>query len=649
MVRAFLKSPSGLLSLAMVLLLLAAAIFAPIAFGESAQFQDFSRVAEQPSAGSLLGTDGLGRSVLERLLVATRLSLTLAVVAAVVALVLGITMGISTVVMGSRARGILLRVIDTMIAFPSILIVIVITVVLGKGTLSVVIGVGFAFSFGFARLASTLAMSVGGREYINAARVVGVQGPRLLWRYVLPNIAEPLTVAFSLTVTGSILTISALSFLGLGVQAPQYDWGLMLAEGLPTIYSAPVSALAPALMIAFAALGFGLFGEALARAFNPLLWTAGSKRASVKRVARRDVHEAGPSTQIDSASDATGIATKGKPVLEVEDLVVTYPTPAGPVDIVKGVSFTLAEGEVLGIVGESGSGKTMTALAVAQLPQFPAQVSGRVTLRGNELRTMSSKQLDKLLGTDLAFVFQDPSSSLNPAIRIGPQLTEAIRTHKKVGSKKSNEMAVSTLTEMHIPAPSRQLKRFPHELSGGMRQRVMIGKGLIKEPTLLVADEPTTALDVTVQAQIMSVLDEVNESHGTAIILISHNLALVSQSCDRVAVMYAGRIVEELPAGQLGEGPLHPYTRALLAAVPEFGHPRDAKLASIPGEMPDLSATPPGCAYHPRCPLATDRCRTERPELLIRPDDVTRRVACHVANDDVSEGLTYQASSAELV
>jgi peptide/nickel transport system permease protein len=631
-VQAFRRSPTGIVSLIVIAGLVLVAVVAPMTLGHRADHQDFGHLEENPSWHFPLGTDAVGRDIFVRLLVATRLSLTLAITAAGLGLAIGVAVGSLAALLGPRLRPVLLRVIDAMLSFPAILKAIFVSAILGAGTTSAIIGVAVAISFSYARITSTLALGISGREYINAARVLGVSRRRLMLRYVLPNIAEPLLVATSVAITSAIVQVSALSFLGLGVKPPDIDWGRMLTDGVKSIYLTPAAALGPAGAIAITALAFGFFGEALARALNPQLWTAprqrGKPRPSDWAIASGDNSGSSGLAQMPADQSSNAVA------LAVRDLVITYPGADGPIDVVRGISFDVREGEIVGIVGESGSGKTMTALAVAQIVPHPGRVTGTIRLHGHELGSLPRKRLDDLLGMDLAVVFQNPLSSLNPALRIGSQLAGPLRAHSALGRKAATARAVAALREVHIAAPERQAHRYPHEFSGGMRQRAMIAKGLMKEPSLLIADEPTTALDVTIQAQIMDLLNEVNTRHRTAIVLISHNLALVTQNCHRVIVMYAGAIVEELPADRLVEGALHPYTRALIGAVAELHHPRGEALTYIAGETPDVSSLPGGCAFHPRCPLALGRCSDEVPLLLAR-DEGGRRVACHVANADL--------------
>jgi oligopeptide/dipeptide ABC transporter ATP-binding protein len=273
----------------------------------------------------------------------------------------------------------------------------------------------------------------------------------------------------------------------------------------------------------------------------------------------------------------------------------------------------------------------MTAMAIAQLVPFPGTVQGTISLAGEDLGRLSMDKRERLLAQHLAVIYQDPLSSLNPALSVGTQLTEPAEVHRCMGTQQARELAVTRLREVNIPSPALQLERHPHELSGGMRQRVVIAMGLMNEPSLLIADEPTTSLDVTEQAQIMDVLAQVNGKHRTATILISHNMGLISQNCDRVLVMYAGRIVEDLSARQLESDARHPYTRALLRSVPDMTRPRDDDLEFIPGQAPDPADVPAGCPYHPRCPLAVDQCRVEEPVLRQLAD--ARRVACWMVDE----------------
>jgi peptide/nickel transport system permease protein len=627
-IRAFLRAPSGVLSLAVIALIALVALIAPPIWGDQARVLDTSAIASPPTDRHPLGTDNLGRDILYRLLVATRLSVVFGLSAAAIGAFIGIPFGAIAAILPPRPRSIALRAIDSLIAFPGILVAIIIGAIFGSGLLGPIVGLGVAISFSFARVTSALALSIAGRDYIAAARIVGVRGTRMLLRYVLPNIAETLAITTTVGVATSVVAAASLSFLGLGVQPPDYDWGRMLTEGVQAFYISPMAALGPATFIAVTSLAFGFLGEALARASNPILWTtrAGMARA-ISPVLAPELELETPVARVDEPRVAAARPANGKVVLDVRDLCVSFQVP-----VVHDVSFSLRASERLGIVGESGSGKTMTAMAIAQLVPYPGTVRGTIELEGQDLATLPARARDRLLGTRLAVVYQDPLASLNPALKVGTQIMEGAEVHRNLAGRPARALAATRLREVNIPTPEMQLQRHPHELSGGMRQRVVIAMGLVNEPALLIADEPTTSLDVTVQAQIMDVIARVNADHGTAIILISHNMGLISQNCDRVIVMYAGRIVEDLPAEHLSTLALHPYTRALLRSVPDMTRARSEDLEFIGGQAPDPAALPSGCSYHPRCPLAVDRCRTERPPLRDLPDG--RRVACWVATGE---------------
>ena len=307
-------------------------------------------------------------------------------------------------------------------------------------------------------------------------------------------------------------------------------------------------------------------------------------------------------------------ALPSRPLLSVEDLRVSIPSRRGEVKAVDGISFTVQPGEVVGIVGESGSGKSMLALSILQLIPQPGRIaSGRIALDGRDLVGLSERQMRHVRGNDIGMIFQDPSASLNPVLRIGRQVAETIEAHHAVSAAQSRSRSIDMLRGVRIPDPEIRARDFPHQYSGGMRQRVMIAIGMANQPKLLIADEPTTALDVTVQAQIMGLLGTMNKQTGTAIILISHNIALVSRFCTRVLVMYAGRIVEAGPTAHVFAEPRHPYTRALLNAVPRIDKKLDEGLTTISGRPPDLAALPQGCAFQPRCQARIGICATERP------------------------------------
>ena len=278
-----------------------------------------------------------------------------------------------------------------------------------------------------------------------------------------------------------------------------------------------------------------------------------------------------------------------EPLLDVQELEVRIRTGAGEVRPVAGVSFTVGRGEIVGVVGESGSGKTLTSLAVgALLPRNATAHAARLRFAGCDLLSASPRTLRRLLGTELAMVFQDPMSSLNPSRRIGAQMVEAVREHRGLSREEARRRAAGALADVRLTDPAARLRQYPHELSGGMRQRTMIAMGLMSEPSLIVADEPTTALDVTVQAQVVELLCELNERHGSAVLFISHNIALLSEVCDRILVMYRGRLVEDLTVAELLARPRHPYTRALVGAVPDLRTDRTRELATVPDDVDRL-------------------------------------------------------------
>jgi peptide/nickel transport system permease protein len=620
-VKRALRTPVGMLAAAILVTLLVLVVAAPGIWGEAAERIDVNAARHGMSAVHPLGTDDLGRDILARVLVAARYSLMLAVIAAVIGGVAGVAMGALTVVLGRRAGRLVSELISVLLAFPGLLFALFVATVVGVGATGAVAAIGVAFAPGFARLTQTLGASVANADYVAAARQLGVRRTRLLARHVLPNVAEPLILNLTVAVGYALIGLSGLSFLGLGVQPPSYDWGRMLGDGVARIYVTPAAALAPGVAIVLAGLAFTLLGEVAAHA-------AGAPSSGARP---RPAREAGPAEELGQGA---------KPVvLSVRSLTVRFPgtTP------VREVNLDVAPAEIVGIVGESGSGKSdsgksLTALAMAQLVPHPGVVTaGRLEFHGQDLTSIAPRRQRRLLGTSLAMVFQDPMSSLNPALRVGTQLTEAVEVHLGLRRAAARRVAVDRLRRVRMAWPDQRIHQYPHELSGGMRQRVMLAMGLMGDPDLIIADEPTTALDVTVQRRVLDLIRAVTDEFRTAVILISHDVAVVAGLCHRVLVMYAGRVVEELDVATLTTAPAHPYTRALIASIPDLDSEREQPLATIPGRPPDPAGVPAGCPFAPRCAYATTRCGEQRPELdELKPG---QRVACwHPQSEPVRNG-----------
>ncbi|MGE0724021.1 MAG: ABC transporter ATP-binding protein [Alphaproteobacteria bacterium] len=304
------------------------------------------------------------------------------------------------------------------------------------------------------------------------------------------------------------------------------------------------------------------------------------------------------------------------PLLRVDDLRVEFPTRRGNLVAVDGVSFDIAPGEVLGVVGESGAGKSMTGSAIIGLLEPPGRIAGgEIVLDGKRIDNLPYEEMRRIRGKQIGAIFQDPLTSLNPLYSVGRQLIETITTHSDISTSAAREQALALLTEVGIPAPERRIDQYPHQFSGGMRQRVVIALALCANPRLIVADEPTTALDVSIQAQIIALLKRLCREHGTAVMLVTHDMGVIAETADRVAVMYAGRIAEIGPVKDVIKNPKHPYTVGLMGSIPKIGGDSE-RLTQIEGSMPRLTEIPAGCAFNPRCPHAFDRCRVERPDRI---------------------------------
>lgn len=316
-----------------------------------------------------------------------------------------------------------------------------------------------------------------------------------------------------------------------------------------------------------------------------------------------------------------------EPVLSVRNLQVEFASRRGTLRAIDGVSLDIAKGEVLGVVGESGAGKSVTGLSVIGLIDPPGRIAGgEIRLAGLRIDNLPPEEMRRIRGKRIGMIFQDPLTSLNPLYKVGDQIIETIRTHLNLSEQAARRRAIDLLAEVGIPAPDKRIDGYPHEFSGGMRQRVVIALAICAEPELIIADEPTTALDVSVQAQIIALIKRLGRDHGTAVMLVTHDMGVIAETCDRVAVMYSGRIAEIGPVQEVVRDPLHPYAKGLMGAIPTLAG-EDKRLVQIPGSMPRLSAIPPGCPFNPRCAFAFDRCCVERPEPIRQG---TQSVACHL-------------------
>lgn len=565
------RTPLGATALTLLITVVATAVVAPLVWAAQADAKDTGDILAGPSGEHWVGTDNLGRDLLLRTLVATRLSVVLAISATFVAVIAGLILGVAPLLLGRTVGRAVTWFTGIAVAFPGLLLALFFAAIFGSSATAAVFAIGLAGAPSFARLCQNLIAGIEARDFIAAARVGGVGRFAVLFRHVLPNVGEPLIVNATIGAGGSLLAFAGLSFLGLGVQPPEYDWGRLMMDGLRGIYSNPLAALAPGFAVVIAGLAFNLTGEAAARSLGI---SDDAVLATVIRPRRRR-------RQQDRRAAAPETPVAGEVVLEIADLRVDIPSAAGAVHAVRGVSFSIAEGEIVGIVGESGSGKSMTALAAARLLNDIARVQAK-TLRflGADLLAEGGPRMRRLLGTSMAMVFQDPMSSFNPTMRMGDQLAEVAIEHAGMYRREAMRRAVDRFAAVRITAPERRVRQYPYEFSGGMRQRAMIGMGLMVSPRLIIADEPTTALDVTVQAQVLDLLRGIRDEGGASILFISHDISVVAELCDRVLVMRSGEIVEELDAADLSSA-RHPYTRALLAAVPHMGTDLDRPLATL--------------------------------------------------------------------
>jgi peptide/nickel transport system permease protein len=569
------------------------------------QAGDLLAVRQGPSWAHLLGTDSLGRDLLNRLLVGTQPTIVGVAEALAVVLALAVPVGLAAGFFGGLLDRVVSWLADLVFGLPGIIIVLVVLSVFPGNMLAAMVTLGALSAPGLMRIVRSATLPIRQELYIAAAEVSGLSKPYIVARHVLPRIAGVVIVQASFFAAAAVLVQAGLAYLGLVAPPPAPSWGGMVNEGVGAIVLQPWLIWPPGIAMVLTVLALGLLGDEV-RDATAEGWSGPSRRKPARPASGT---AGGPAPVRSIATDA---------ILAVAGLRVEFPMPTGSVAVVDDVSFEIAAGETVGLIGESGCGKTMTAMSILRLLPTGGEITGgRILFAGRDLAALPERDLIRVRGREIGLISQEPMVSLNPTFRVGSQIADALRLHHGLTRRAARARAVELLGRVRLPEPDIVARRYPHELSGGIAQRVSIARALAGEPRLLIADEPTTALDVTVQAEILELLRELQQERGMAVLLVSHDWGVIADLCDRAVVMYAGQVVERAELRPIFRQPLHPYTEALLASNPHEA--QDAQvLPTIPGNVPRPGRWPVGCHFNPRCRYATGACR-EQPIPLVRP------------------------------
>ncbi|MFE5600808.1 dipeptide/oligopeptide/nickel ABC transporter permease/ATP-binding protein [Streptomyces coelicoflavus] len=587
--------------------------------------------AQAPGADHWFGTDRAGRDVFARVVHGARYSLVIGLGATLLALVLGSALGALAATSRKLADESVMRTLDVVMSFPPIALAAVLVAVFGPSVPVIIFTIAFVYSPSLARVVRANVLEQYGEDYVAAERVIGARRGYIVARHVAINCAAPVLVFATVMVADSIIFEASLSFIGAGVQDPDPSWGSVLAYGRQILLSGGWWAtLFPGLCVLVTVLALNVLSEGMTDA-------AASPDTSRTGGTDTDDNAAEPAPAVDETEVNAALAElaarleavepavpplagDAADLLVVRDLSIRFPDRYGDTRVVDGISFTVREGETLGLVGESGCGKSITSLAIMGLLARNAEAEGEIRYRGRDLLKLSPKERRALMGPEIAMVYQDAMSSLNPSVLIGTQL--------KWLTSRGGTRTPAELLELVGLSPERTLRSYPHELSGGQRQRVLIAMALSRSPRLLIADEPTTALDVTVQAQVVELLVRLRDELGFAMVLVSHDLALVGDLAHRVAVMYAGQVAEAGDTRALLTDPAHHYSRGLLGSVVSLESGAE-RLHQIRGVVPAPKAFGAGCRFASRCAAATDLCATTPPPATDRDAGLDHLFACH--------------------
>ena len=560
----------------------------------------FADFLKGPGAEYWWGTDSVGRDIYTRIIYGTRFAFTAGAVAVLTALAIGIPLGLTIGFFRGWVDRVIMRVVEAIVAIPAVVLAISIIAVTGPGLVRAMLAIGLVYSMIITRLTRAEVFAAREELYVDGARAAGSSNIRIMFRHILPNIAPALIVQTTLLFATSILAEAALSFLGLGASTNQASWGRMLRSAQESIDQSIWPAFPPGIAIFVTVVAFNVLGDGLRDAFG--------REARGGRVGVGDVESTGRQRTDQPDADT---------LVSVRDLSVRFPRPGTTEDVsvVSDVDFDIGRGRIMALVGESGSGKSITALSLLGLVPDPGRASASsIMLDGRELVGLDFDDLRLVRGKEIGLISQEPSAALNPAYTVGRQISEPLMYHLGMSKSEARTRAIELMTRVGIPDPETRIDSFPHQFSGGMAQRVVIAMALACSPKLLIADEPTTALDVTVQGQVLDLIGDLSRDLGVSVLLITHDLGVVADLASDVAVMYAGEIVETGRLVDVFHQPQHPYTEGLIEAIPR-NESRVGELPTIEGVVPPPWDWPDGCHFAPRCPYATDRCRTGTIEL----------------------------------